>query len=97
MTSLTADNLVYLIGMTSLLTLLLQAYNAITRPQIKSEKNEGLMSLQIKELAAQMINLRDNHIHTMQVSLDSTNDRVGDLTTKVAVLTQIIDERIPRK
>ena len=108
MTTLTADNLVYLIGVLSLISMVLQVYSSIIKPQFKSDKTDALLSQQLSELAkntaAQFLqmakdfaNLRDNHVHTLQGSIETTNKNVADLTTRVAVLSQIIDERIPKK
>lgn len=96
MTILTSDNLGFLVGLGGLLTLLLSAYNSIRRPQIKSEVGDGIMSQQIKDLASQLINLRDNHIHTMQVSLDANSTQIVDLRVTVTKLSTIIEERIPK-
>ena len=108
MTSLTSDKLVYLIGVTSLITLVLQAYNSVIKPQYKSDKDDALLNQQVKDLAKNtadqllqmskdFANLRDNHIHTLQIAQDNNSTQITDLRVTVTKLATIIDERIPKK
>ena len=72
-------------------------YSYFRNPQIKLEKGEGLMAMSIKQLQLDLTNLRENHMHTLDVKLDATNKSVCDLEVQVAKLSTIIDERIPKR
>lgn len=45
----------------------------------------------------QLLLQSNNHIHTVDTKVDTLNGNVSDLSIKVATLTTIIDERIPKK
>lgn len=72
-------------------------YSYFKNPQIKSEKIDALMAQDIKSLRDDVANLRDNHVHSLQQSLEQTNQNVSNLTVQVATLATIINERIPKK
>jgi len=44
----------------------------------------------------EMQNLKDNHIHSLDLKIDETNKNVNSLTLKVTELATIINERIPK-
>jgi len=72
-------------------------YSYFKEPQIKTDKNNALIANDIKAIRDDIINIRDNHIHGLHQSLDETNKQVNQLNVKVATLSTIIDERIPKK
>jgi len=71
-------------------------YSYFKEPQIKSDKVDALMAQNIKAIRDDIVNIRDNHIHSLSMSLDETNKQVNNLNVKVATLATIIDERIPK-
>lgn len=73
------------------------AYNYLRNPQIKSDKTDALLVQQLGILQADLTNLRDNHVHTLDVKLDATNEAIHGLTVKVATLSTIMEERLPKK
>lgn len=72
-------------------------YHYFKNPQIDLEKSEGINSLTIQNIQRDLVNLRDNHVHSLDVKLDETNKTVSGIAIEVAKLATIIDERIPRK
>lgn len=91
---LTQSNIMFIVGM---LGVIFTVYNYFKNPQIKLEQGEGLMTMSIKQLQIDLTNLRDNHVHTLDVKIDDHGKSIRDLSIEVTKLATIIDERIPRK
>lgn len=72
-------------------------FSYFKNPQIKLEKGEGLMSMSIKQLQSDLTNLRDNHVHTLDVKLDQTIISVNHLSNEITRLSTIIEERVPKR
>ena len=66
-------------------------------PQVKLEKGEGLMSMSINQLQKDLANLRDNHLHTLEVKMDEMRSDISKMSIEITRLGTIIEERIPRK
>jgi len=84
---LTKDNIqfsVYLFG------ILYIVYKNFRNPQIKFERD-------IKLINQELLNIKDNHIHTLTDQQKIGNDRLISLEKEVTRLSTIIEERIPRK
>ncbi len=80
-----------------LIGVVITVYNTVRNPQTTSEKNDSLMELSIAQLGKDLANLRDNHVHSLDVKLDETNKVVTQIAIQVAKLATIIEERIPKK
>lgn len=76
--------------------LIFTIYNYFRNPQITSDKNDALMEQRIQNIELSIVNLRDNHIRSLDVKLDETNKSVSQVSIEVAKLGTIINERIPR-
>jgi len=76
---------------------LLTIFNYVRNPQISADKTDALLVQQLSMLQKDVANLRDNHVHTLDVRLDSTNDSITKLALEVTRLGTIIEERIPKK
>lgn len=72
-------------------------YKYFRGPQEKTEKNDAVMAEQFKQLRLEFTNLRDNHIHTLDVKIDGAITSINHQSVELAKLTTIIDERIPKK
>lgn len=72
-------------------------YSYFRNPQINSEKAESIMALNIVQLQKDFANLRDNHIHSMDIKIDEQGKAIRDLLIQTTRLSTIIEERIPRK
>ncbi len=81
----------------TLISVLFSAYSYFKDPQTKLEKGEGLMAMSIKQLQVDLTNLRDNHVHSLDIKLDEQGKTIRDLLIQVTKLSTIIDERIPKK
>lgn len=93
-TYLTPPNIMFIIG---LIGVIITVYNTVRNPQVTSEKNDSLMELSIAQLGKDLANLRDNHVHSLDIKLDETNKVVTQISIQVAKLATIIEERIPKK
>jgi len=84
---LTKDNIqfsVYLFG------ILYIVYKNFRNPQIKFEQD-------IKLINQELLNLKNNHIHSLTEQQKITNKRLISLENEITRLATIIEERIPRK
>lgn len=91
---LTTSNIVFFLGV---IGVIFSVYNYFRNPQIKADTKDALMAQRLDSLSAQIINLRDNHIHSLQGAIEQTNKNVNALAIEVTRLGTIIDERIPKK
>jgi hypothetical protein len=80
------------------------AYRAVVTPQQNSQVDDAKLTEQIKNTLDQvagvqrdLANLRDNHVHTLDVKLNEQKDAMQNLALKVTELSTIINERIPKK
>ena len=48
-------------------------------------------------LSSDLTNLRDNHVHTLDVKFDVIKDEISGLKIEMGKLATIIDERIPKR
>lgn len=92
----------------ALFALVFGVYHFFRNPQIKSDKIDALfkqhlefLSLQFNEKFSgfdkQLVNLKDNHLHTINEDLKTLTKTVNDLAINVGKLETRIDERIPKK
>lgn len=51
----------------------------------------------VMNIGKDLVNLRDNHVHTLETKVDQTNQNVNNLSLEVTRLSTIISERIPKK
>lgn len=91
---LSPANVTFALG---IIGLLFTAYNYLRNPQITADKTDALLVQQLSILQKDVANLRDNHVHTLDIRLDQTNDAISKLALEVTRLSTIIDERIPKK
>ncbi len=66
-------------------------------PQTASEKDQIRMWSYLEKLNADLVNLRDNHIHTIDAKLDGHAKLISNIEIALERLSTIIQERIPRK
>ncbi len=92
-TILTTSNITFILG---ILAIIFSIFNYFKNPQVKLEQNEGLMTMAIKQLQLDLTNLRDNHVHTIDVKLDDQGKSIRDLSIQVAKLSTILEERLPK-
>lgn len=76
-------------------------YNYFKNPQIKLEKQDLLVGERISDLGKQLSNLRDNHLHTIEVKMDThiSNQAINERETAMMLtrLQTILEERLPLK
>ena len=86
-----------IIGIGTIFGIVFGISRRITKPQAESARNESLFALQLQTMQADLVNMRDNHIHTLDVKLDQTNVIVTQLSKDIVRLTTVLEERLPRK
>ena len=91
---LTTQNIMFAL---LIITMIFNVYNSFKKPQIDADMRDSVFAIQLKTMQADLVNLRDNHIHTLDLKITTTNENVNLLTIAVAKLETIIDERMPRK
>lgn len=90
----TISNITFAIG---ILAIIFSVFRYFRDPQIQSDKTDTILALEIKQLKEEIQNLKNNHIHSLEVAIANTNLNLNALTIQVAKLATIIDERNPRK
>ena len=66
--------------------------------QVQNEKEDNNRRfMELGELLRSSMTLAQNHIHTVDTKVDVLAKEVNVLSTKIAQLTTVIDERIPRR
>ncbi|GEM_PF-1771800 len=74
--------------------------NYFQGPSIDNQRNIELIQQEItsqKELSDQINNLRDNHIHTLEVKIDDANAKADQLENQIIEVKTILNERLPNK
>lgn len=92
--SLTVPNITFAIG---IIGILFSVYNYLRNPQIQSDKNDSILSVGVAQLGRDLANLRDNHIHSIDMKMGEQDKAISLLTIAVTRLETIIDERIPKR
>lgn len=75
-------------------------FSYFRNPQIKTEKQEALLSQEVINTKAELLKLSTSfnaHILADQSSFSTLNQHVIEVDKSVVRLTTIIDERIPKK
>jgi hypothetical protein len=80
-----------------LIGVLFLIWKSIQGPQEKSEKSDILLSAALKQVQADLSNLRDNHVAHLDMKLQDTNDAVQKLAIELTRLNTILEERLPKK
>jgi hypothetical protein len=93
---ITNENIDLIVNIVTLIGVVFAVYLAVRKPQERSEITDAEMRKDIIALRVDLINLRDNHVHTLDTKLDVTNKAVQDLSLQLTRLNTIIEERIPK-
>lgn len=91
--SVIASTLLFILGLGGTVFTI---YNHFRDPDIKADKTDALLTLEIQNIKTSLANLKDNHIHSLELAQLNTNQSIKSLEISVAKLQTIIDERIPR-
>ena len=105
---LTQSNITFIIG---LFGIVFTIYHSIKNPQMKGEKFDAIIKERFDltqksndrrfedmyKTMAESTKLNQNCIHTVEIKVDSLADSVNKSNIKIAKLSTIIEERIPRK
>lgn len=88
-------------GVISILAIIFGVYLYFKKPQIKSEMFDAVFEEKFRNLNATVINLRDNHIHTLDSKLEQ-HIKDQQLTTEANIrqmtrIETLLEERLPRK
>lgn len=73
------------------------AYYYITKPQIRADKDDALIQQSVSQLQKDLANLRDNHIHSLDLRLEENNKGLSALTIQVTRLSTVMEERMPKR
>lgn len=92
--TITPSNVTFAIG---ILGIIFSIYSYFRNPQIKSEKTETVLALKIQNLAEELVDLKKNHIHTLETKYETMNTSFNTLANQVTRLATIIEERIPKR
>ena len=108
---LNSEDLNYILAVIALGSIAFSVWNKVRNPQINSERKDALLAQQVqwqiegtekrfKEMQdnfKELLLQSNNHIHTVDTKVESLQNIVVGLSTEVAKLSTIIEERIPKK
>lgn len=101
------SNILFVLG---IIGTIFGVYKHFKDPQIKSEKVDALMGLQMKHTSESselrfksmqesfnaLLLQSNNHIHTVDTKVENLNATVAQMSNQITRLGTIIEERIPR-
>ena len=68
---ITQEVLTYMLGISAIISIVLSVWTTIRKPQEKSELSDAVFSTKFDSLEKIVVNLRDNHLHTISERLDT--------------------------
>jgi len=92
--------LTYIIGLGTVFSFIFTWYNSIRKPQERGEVNDACFNERLTSLRETVVNLRDNHLHTIEEKLDkhiAENQRDCIETAKQMSKIETLLEEIIRK
>jgi len=93
------QDLIYL-GIT-IISSLFALFMFFRKPQEKSEITDAVMDQRFQSLDKEFANLRDNHLHTIEIKLDAHIQNQGvrneEFSNGLVKITTILEERLPKK
>jgi len=69
--AITQETLTFIIGIGTVLSFIFTYYNSIKKPQEKGAIIDARFDERFNALKDIVVNLRDNHIHTLEIKLDT--------------------------
>ena len=90
---ITPEILNYILGILAIAGTAFGVYNYIRKPQEKGEVNDAVFDTKMSALKDLVINLRDNHLHTLECKLDKHIEE----NQRDAIKTAEINGRIEAK
>lgn len=91
---LTIENIMFAVNMVGIIFLV---YNSFRTPQIRSEENDSIFALRLDTLEDKLVNLRDNHVHTLDVRIQEQSKNVETIMQSLVRLETKLEERLPKK
>jgi hypothetical protein len=96
---ITEDNISLIIQICTLVGIGWAVYNSVRKPQEKGELTDAVFSERFTQFDRELANLRDNHIHSLGLKLDShveaqtknemqVCEKLARIETKIEVLIQ---------
>ena len=98
--SIDQTTLTYIIGLGTVFSFIFTWYNSIRKPQERGEVNDACFNERLTSLRETVVNLRDNHLHTIEEKLDkhiAENQRDCIETAKQMSKIETLLEEIIRK
>lgn len=83
------------ISVLTLLGIIFAVYLYFRKPQEASEKTDALLQVQVSGLIKELANLKDNHIHTLEIKITETKDSLHRLELGMTRLETLMEERLP--
>lgn len=98
--SIDQTTLTFIIGIATIFSFVFTWYNSIRKPQQKAEVEDVRFQEKFQALEKVVLNLRDNHIHTIEQKLDkhiTENQRDTILNTRQMTRIETLLEQLLKK
>lgn len=87
---LSQEIITYILGLAALVSIGVSVYNSLKKPQEKSAIQDAVFGVKLQDLEKTVINLRDNHIHTIECKLDKhISDQQASFESNIRQMTRI--------
>lgn len=91
---LTPSMIMFLLG---ILGMIFTVFNYFRNPQISSDKNDVVISSELKALTEKLQLLINNDIHEIKNNMQNMRLEMTDIAVRMGKVETIIEERVPRR
>ena len=93
---ITQTTINFILGIVGILSAIFTAYHFLRNPQIKTDQDSIKIKEHLESLERKVKEIEETHLKNVDADLKALTSAVNDLSKTVAVLSTIINERIPK-
>lgn len=94
--SIDQSGLTFIIGIIAVVSIIINVYKSISKPQVDQDKMTVKLQDDIIHLKKEIFDIKETHLRAVESDVKSLTKAVNDLSITVVKLATIIDERIPK-
>lgn len=91
---ITPSNIIFALG---IISMIFGVYSYFRNPQIASDKESIKTDSRLDVIEKTLTNLKDNHIHSLDLKIDETNKKVSGIEIQMTKIATIVEERLPNR